>query len=211
MSSPPELTTLVLAPRTSKRRSRRGAWIAAASLLVLVLAGAGAWAMGVRPSRFWKRTVVEYRTVAIEKGSVRAFVLESGNLESADSAMVKCQVEAILGTVAGGVNGMGGAGGAGGGMGGGRGGMGNQAGAGINAGVSQLAPVAAKGAVGATAKGGAGGATAKGGAGGATATAKGGGGGGGGGAVKPQIQSFTMQVIPHTPLRPRAVVNTAAM
>ncbi len=160
--------------------------------------------MGVRPARFWKgSSLVSYQTVAIDQGSVRAFVLESGNLESADNAVVKCQVEAVLGTVAGGANGMGGVGGVG--AGGGRGGMGNQAGAGINAGVSASGG-SAKAAVGGTAKGGA--ATKGGGA-----TAKGGGmsgGGGGGGAAKPMIQSFTMQIIPHSPLRPKTAVNTGA-
>ena len=205
MSSPPEPTTLILAPRVGKRRSQLQPRLASALVLLLVLAGAGAWAMGVRPAQLWKAKEITYRTVAVAQGEIRVYVVESGNLESADNAMVKCQVEAILGTVAGGVNGMGGAAGGGGGVSGGRGGMGNLAGAGINAGVSQAAPAAAKGAVGATAKGAAAGATAKGAAGGATAK-----GGGGGGAVKPQIQSFTMQVIPHTPLRPRAITNTAA-
>ncbi len=182
----------------SKRKKKsvlgivRGLTLLASTLAVL---GVGLWAFGAGDALGLTQPKSTLKTVGIDQGDIRIYVTESGTLESSVNATVKCQVEALIGQV-GGQQGAAGQGGARGGM----GGAGGARGGGGAGGGGQPAPVMAKG----TAKGGAGG-TAKGGAGGA-------GGMGGSGAtasLRPQIQSFTMMILPHQPLRGATNVNGA--
>ena len=196
------------------------------AILLVAATSAGLWAYGIRPDRLWSGQGETYLTIAIARGDVRSYVLESGNLESSNNATIKCQVEALLGMVGGtqtaanGAMGNNRGGGMGGNAAGGHSGSLTQAGGG-QAGGGQAAAQAAAAKSG-TARSvntsaankmmtGSGGATA--GAAGAVKISGGGGaaGGGGGGAVmaRPVIRSFSMQVAPHVPIRPKTVTTGA--
>lgn len=189
--------------QSARRPEQRRGWFRAVVIVVVLVAaivGGSLWALGYRPGRGFSAGQTSYVTVEIGKGDVWVTVLESGSLESADNAMIKCQVEALLGTIGTaqpGINGQGGGGGRG--MGGGQNAQGGAAPA--------PAPAPAAGARGAAGSAGAGraGSAPAGRAGAAVSSV--GGGGGGGGVARPQIQSFTMQIMPHIPLRPRVAAN----
>lgn len=217
-----------------ERRAAWGPWILATGLVAVT--GLAAWGSGIRPSQLWSTPKSTLATVSIDEGTITLIVTENGSLESADSATVRCQVEALMGTTAA----QGGAGGARGGAATGQQGQtGAPGGAGGAAGTQQAGaaatPTAAatssaaaktKGQTGGAAK--AGGAKAKAtGAGVASKTPAAGGGaaagGAGGGASgadasaqssgikQPDIQSFNYIVEPHIPLRgAKAVTATPA-
>ena len=190
----------------ARRPKQRWGWlrpVAIVVVLVAALAGGSLWALGYRPGRGYSSGENSYATVEIRRGEVRVIVLESGSLESADNAMIKCQVEALLGTIGTAQPGINGQGGGGRGMGGGQN---------AQAAPVQAAPAAAAtGARGAAGAGRAGSAPAgRVGAAISSVGAKAAAAGGESGVARPQVQSFTMQVMPHVPLRPRAVANPAA-
>ena len=106
----------------ARRPKQRWGWlrpVAIVVVLVAALAGGSLWALGYRPGRGYSSAENSYATVEISRGEVRVIVLESGSLESADNAMIKCQVEALLGTIGTAQPGINGQGGGGRGMGGG--------------------------------------------------------------------------------------------
>src|SRR5271165_2273211 len=111
-------------------RVRRGYWgyfkIAAA---LLAVGGAGwAWESGYRPPFLVQSSKSLLELVEIDKGDVDIVVIEQGTVESASNTTVRCQVEALMGTVGGAQGGTakggGGAGGGGTGQAGGAGGAG---------------------------------------------------------------------------------------
>lgn len=170
----------------------------------------------------WTRlnTPLPLTTLAVDEGDIDLIVTENGTLESSNNATARCQVEALIGMV-GGAQGAMGPGGRPGGMrgnrdsgqggnqaGGAAGGMGGPSGqGGQNPQQTQPQPKtqgAAKGKVGAGA--GAGGDAAAGGANAAAGgddTATSPPGGANPGPKKPTIRSFTSEVEPHVPLRPK--------
>jgi multidrug resistance efflux pump len=199
-STNPMITPRVLT-RSAPRKRRRPARLLA-MLALLALIPACLWAAGIRPDRLWGKPPARFSLVAVDHGPVQSYVVESGSLESADNATVRCEVEALVAMAGGGQPGAGGAAGGRGGATAGR----TSTVAGANAAAPAPAPAAAAGA--ATA---AGGAAAK-----AGGTAKAGAGGAGGGNVnaqattasaggiiqKPTIRSFSYVVQKHQPLRP---------
>jgi multidrug resistance efflux pump len=196
------------------RRFRWGRWVVAGT----IVAGATLWIFGagLKPSRLLasRRAVLE--TLPVDRGDLDWIVTESGTLESADNATVRCQVEALIGLTGGtsttqvrqaGAQAAGQAGG----------------------GTAQTSPQPAQGAApaaakktGAAPKGGAGGAKAKATGAGAVSklkTAAGGTAAGGAGAStatssaattttgvkRPDIRSFDYIVEPYIPLKSKTV------
>jgi multidrug resistance efflux pump len=196
-------------------------------LLLLVAIPAGLWAAGVRPDKIFGSGTPALKAVTIDQGDIATFVVESGTLESANNATVRCQVEALLGTV-GGMNAMGGPGGGQGGgrggQGGGRGGQGGggggqsgggggQGGGGQGGGIGQGGGMGGAGTGKTATKGGSGGGgTGTGGGAGRTGAGAGTQATAGTGLQKPMITSFTYMVTPHIPIRPMlAQTQTATL
>ncbi len=208
MSATAEPTTLVLTQkRTSSNPSRWPIRLAAFVVVLSLISVVTMWAIGYRPGRGFVNAEVSYQTIAIGVGDVRVMVLESGTMESSENTKVKVQVEAILGTITAnqqaGLNGAGGRGGAG--------GTAQVAVAAVQATTPVSRSAGAAGATG-TARGSGGGAAVS-----RSVSASSGGGAGGGGVgggatnlAKPQIRSFSMQVVAHQPLRPKAATNAMA-
>ncbi len=136
-------------------------------------------------------------------------VTENGSLESANNAMVRCQVEALIGTVGGArTGGQGGAQGARGGQGGGMATTGSGASGSSAQGGAATSPAPATtktakpGAISTTTTG-TSSSTSSAGANqavttGATAAAT---------TTRPSIRSFSFEVVPHVPLRPKTVTT----
>ncbi|HEX8203305.1 MAG TPA: HlyD family secretion protein, partial [Isosphaeraceae bacterium] len=177
-------------------------------LTLLIVASAVLWVAGVRPTRAWSKAGPSLATLAVDRGDLDVVVVEYGALQSTDNATVRCRVEALIGQVGGisGGTGRGGAGGTQGGAAGAAGGSLTTPGATAKAQASGAA--AGKAATGKAATGKAATGSASSGAGAAIDAGAAGGGAamgaaGGGGNQRPVIRSFTMQVVPHVPLRPR--------
>ncbi|MDB5350066.1 MAG: rane-fusion protein, partial [Planctomycetota bacterium] len=99
MSSTDQPTTFTLnRPRPTGRRGGFGQALMLAAVLLTVI-GSGLWASGIHPKFPWSAQEFVLRTVPVDRGEVRVFVLESGTLESSDNATIKCQVEALMGMV----------------------------------------------------------------------------------------------------------------
>jgi HlyD family secretion protein len=220
----PTTPTLALSARSASEPRRRGRWLAA--LLIMAAIPASLWAAGVRPDRFLATERPEWRLATVDRGDIAATVLESGSLESANNATVRCQVEALLGMIGGTTNQQGnmggggrGGGGAGGGRGGGAGGAGGSRTGGTAAGGTGygLAGAARSADAAGQTKGAASkaGATAKAGTPGAAGAAGTGTGAGAStaaastGIQRPMIRSFSYMVTPHMPLRPAMATNQA--
>ncbi|HEU5118206.1 MAG TPA: hypothetical protein VFT74_16430, partial [Isosphaeraceae bacterium] len=153
-------------------------------------------------------TEAKLETVSIDRGDVRSYVVEGGSLESADKAIVRCKVEAVLGTVTSGAQT------------GGQGGRGGNTPAAGGTTAQAAAPAAATKAATTTTTAASAGKSAS----AAQAVAAGqtaanapaqantaGSSASAGGIIqKPVIKSFTMVITPHTPLRPAAAANAAA-
>lgn len=206
---------------TAEERGWPGWWVwLSVGLVLAVAAGYGGWKAGLRPGQwFGPRQGAALATLTIDEGELYAVVTENGTLESADNASVRCQVEALLGVTGGSTGTTGGmsksatsGGSAGGSMGGS---AGASAGASSGAATKSTGKAASKSrATGGTSKSAgssAGGSSSSGSAsasGGGTSGASGGSGSAAGGgtttsiAVKPTIQSFSMQVAAYSPLRP---------
>jgi HlyD family secretion protein len=202
------------------------AWVVGVMIVALGV-GFWSWRTVKRPAFFWGRPTARFATLEVDRGDVSLFVVENGSLESAENAMVRCRVEALVG-VSGAAQGQGGRGGMAGGRPGGTGapGSGQQGPGGGNPASGQQPQAKAKAkparpgqrAVpapksGATAAQG-NTATAAAGASAAPAGATGKGMQGGGATAsqpaadptaiqKPVIRSFTYMVVPHMPLRPK--------
>lgn len=192
-------TSVAISRRVSSTRKRRGFAKVLGTLIALALPLLS-WAAIARPQWLFP-TQEQYSTLVVDRGDVNVFVVESGTLENADNAMVRCKVEALLGTVGGqgqGMGGMGGGGAGGGGMGGGRGGAGGRSSRGGGGAASGGAARSATPKSGAASKG-AGGAAGSGGAGGGSMA---GGGGASAGMQRPMVTSFSFAVPRHVPLRP---------
>jgi multidrug resistance efflux pump len=221
MSTVVRQSSEVPAPRKrSDRRRSRAIRLTLAVLLLCSLAGSGALIWFAMDERLpWLSSdgeELQFASVIVDRGPIRSYLIESGELESANNTTIYCEVEAVLGTVGGPSGGSGTFGGGGGG--GGRGGGGGGGSSSFSSGSTSLGGVggAAGGAAGGTGGTGTGTGSGSGGAGGRAGGAGGGGGrsggggsgfGGGGGtgvsalADRPNIQSFTYRVTPHMPLR----------
>ena len=180
-------------------------------LLILIAVPAGLWAAGTRAKQFFGQTEAKLETVTIDRGDLRTYVVEGGSLESADKALVRCQVEAVLGTVmSGGQGGQGGQGG--------RGGNSNQAGGSTTANTAATQAATTKAATTTTtATAGKSASAAQAVAAGqsaanaqAQATTAASSASAGGIIQKPNIKSFTMVVALHTPLRPALTTSNNA-
>jgi multidrug resistance efflux pump len=217
MSQPSSSVEAVPPSQVSPRKRRvwwRNPWLALALILSLLTA-------------FWLPIVLQWQQslaassadanlLKVARGDILLSVVEAGSLESANSATVRCKVEAIIGTVGGTSSSMG-MGGSGSGMGGSRGGMRQGAGAsasGAASGAASMAGGGGGGGGGAARSGasGSGGAASSARASASTGGARSGGGGmsaGGGSAAgsKPVIRSFSYFVSPHVPLRASGVSN----
>src|SRR4051794_12581510 len=92
-------TAPVISPRVAPRpRARRKPWVAWLILLLLVAIPAGLWAAGLRPDRLWSGPEQSQLPVfVVDRGEVLDYVVESGSLESADNALARCGVPALLG------------------------------------------------------------------------------------------------------------------
>lgn len=191
--------------------ARRGSWPRAVVLLLSLAATVlGGWAAKdrvLRAARGGPRQ--ELAALSVDQGDVPVVVIESGALESANNATVKCKVEALMGQVGGAQPKAGGAPAGGG------------ASAPSAAATKAAAPVKGSdngvisSSTGMTANSSvtsAGGAVGGGGGGGGAAPAAGGASGGGGSTapVAPTITSFTYVVAPHIPLRPATTTSTQA-
>ena len=74
--------------------------LVAVAILVLVGAiGARAWESGFRLHDLWRTRPEPLALVMIDEGDIEVSVIESGTLEPASNSKVKCQVEALLGTI----------------------------------------------------------------------------------------------------------------
>ncbi len=199
--------------------SKNPLWLLTLGVAGLVLGGGFlAWNKGLHADQFFKPTVDRLAYLTIDRGEIAVFINESGSLDTGIDPPIKCQVEALLGTVGGaamggvGGGGGGGVGGGGGGAGGNRrggaGGMAKGGGGAAGGGGMTKTKAGGRGKVSAKGKssaananaGGASAASAKGAAGGGAAAAA----SGDGTAVatkKPSIRSFSYQVAPHNPLR----------
>lgn len=183
MSMPTAEDVIEVVPgrRAREQRRRSGRWLLG-MLVAMVLVPAGLWAAGVRPEHFLSSTP-KFATVAVDRGDLRVFVVESGTVESVNNTVVRCQVEALVGMVGGAQGGL---------TGGGRGGAGGRGGrGGGSVGGGGGAPVSVA-PMGGSRAGGAGGARISGGTSLSLGT----------GLQKPMIRSFSYIVPPHVPLRP---------
>lgn len=122
MSSAPAQTASSQAPLVvaapNREARRRGPWSALA-VVTLAVVGLGLWGSGIfSPKARSQSTGISF--VEVDRGDIAIDIVESGTLESTNNATVRCQVEALIGTVGGQVAGSGG-GGRGGNRGGGTG------------------------------------------------------------------------------------------
>ncbi len=189
-STPAAIPTLTISrPQPRRRRRFRFRWL---FLLLLILVPPSLWAAGVRPDWLTTRERNTLPTVKVDRGDVRLVVVESGALESANNATIKCQVEALTGLV-------GGSSGSGGSRGGGGGSNRSSSSVSSSGGASGGATAgAATAAAAGTAKAAATAANAN--ASGSMSTV----------TQAPTIQSFSMKVQPHVPLRPATSMSSAA-
>jgi len=173
-----------------KRRPVLG-WLVTLAVMVSLGGLTWAWERGHRPSWDMFQEPVSLDLIEVDRGDILELIVENGSVESASDSVVRCEVEALIGTVGGT---------SGGGQGGGRSSGGSGGGGQARASASSSSGAMAKATAGATTKGKAG-ATAKAGAGGSgasgattsTATAAAG--------SKPQLRSFSYSVPPYTPLK----------
>jgi len=87
--------------RPGPRRSLARRLAAVVVALGAVGGAAWAWEQGYRPA--WLRPEVEspYHMAEVDRGDIAQYVVEFGTLESASDAVVRCQVEALVGMVGG--------------------------------------------------------------------------------------------------------------
>jgi HlyD family secretion protein len=197
MSAPGELApvTLPSPPVVPQSRRHRFPWKTLAGLSLLIALAGGSWASGF-PRAFWGPQADPIETVAVTRGDIAVYLAESGVVESTSNATVKCQVEALLGSVSTNTNGSGGMGRNGGGGSGGSG-AGGASGSGGASATGTMDVGKTGSAKGATGKGAAGGGSGADGGSGAATTKGSSGGRGSTTAQKPMVQSFNYMITPH--------------
>ena len=84
-------------------RIRRDYWgyVKIVAALVLVGGMSWAWQTGSLSSLFARSASVPLEFVEVDRGDVEIVVVEQGTLESASNTTVRCEVEALMGTVGG--------------------------------------------------------------------------------------------------------------
>jgi multidrug resistance efflux pump len=213
-----------------QRRNPRG-FVKIAAAMAAIGGSLWAWQAGYRPARLFAETRSPIQLHVIDQGDIDVVVVENGTIESANTTPVRCQVEALVGTVGGSQGGTSKAAGAGGGQAGGAGGQSGAGGAGGQSagGGSSKGGGAAKSSAkkkagsssgGASAGGASGGSSGGATSGGSSSASSGGSKGSSGGSSgsaggsasssgtgtastgKPTIRSFSFQVAQHAPLRP---------
>jgi multidrug resistance efflux pump len=170
-------------PRREKK-PRRGLTFRWMALFAAAAAGGVLWARGAGSLPFWSEDQsTKLPTMLVDRGDIPVYVVESGALESADNATIICEVEALLGQV-----------------------TSNLKTAGVSSTPTLRTAATPKAATATAAAGTAAAATKVGAAakaapaaGGASATASVA--SASGGVARPTIQSFTMVIAPHVPLR----------
>lgn len=99
---PPEVERIDFTP-IEIPRVRRGPW-GFAKIAAALLAVAGliwVWQSGYRPPLFAKESKAALEFVEIDRGDINLVVQETGTIESASNTTIRCEVEALLGTVGG--------------------------------------------------------------------------------------------------------------
>lgn len=201
MSAPGELAPVTLpSPPATQSQPGRFPWKALTALALLVALAVGSWASGF-PHALWGENASPVQTVAVTRGDIAVYLAESGVVESTSNATVKCQVEALLGSVSNNTTGTGGTGrnGSGGGSsGGGAGGSGAAGASGTSAAGTMEVGKAGTSKTGTSKTGGGSGGTGGTGTDDATASTKSSSGSRGSAtAKKPMVQSFNYMIQPH--------------
>lgn len=184
---------ITIPSRTKKpRRLLTILWMA---LVAAIGTGGVLWASGVRPGSLWSDDEFSrLPTVEVDRGDIPVYVVESGTLESADNATIKNEVEALLGQVTSN--------------------LGNNTMATAATRTATTTTTAATTAATATAAAGTTAAATKvgaasGGAAAADTSAMASVASASGGVARPTIQSFTLKIQPHVPLRGGTAANAA--
>ena len=84
-----------------KARRNVSGYVKIAAALLAVCGLTWAWQAGYRPSMLSQAGTIPLDVVEIDRGDVDIVVVEYGALESASNTVVRCQVEALIGTVGG--------------------------------------------------------------------------------------------------------------
>ncbi len=99
---PPESEKFEI-PLIDIAKARRNPWAVVKMIGALMLLGGAAWTWhaGYRPANLFGKAPAQVRFVEIDSGDIDLVVVESGTIESANNATVRCQVEALIGLVGG--------------------------------------------------------------------------------------------------------------
>jgi len=171
-----------------KRRPLLG-WLATLTIMVSLGGLVWAWEKGYRPSWEMFQDPVALDLIEVDRGDILELIVENGSVESATDAVVRCEVEALIGTVGGSS-------------------QGGRSGGGASSGGQSRAAAPTGGAMPKGSGGASKGAASK----GAAATKAGGGtstasadpasaAGSTTAGAKPQLRSFSYTVAPYTPLK----------
>ncbi len=81
----------------------RSPWAAVkiVAAIAAVAAAGVAWSAGYRPPMLLAANRPHYRLIEIDRGDVDLFVVENGTIESSNNTTMRCEVEALVGTVGG--------------------------------------------------------------------------------------------------------------
>ena len=90
---------IILDPPPRRRSLARYAIILAAMLCVG--GGVWGWSTGFRPAFLESKPIFDLQLVEVDEGDVVEYVIENGTLESGSNTIVRCEVEALTGTVGG--------------------------------------------------------------------------------------------------------------
>jgi multidrug resistance efflux pump len=82
-------------------RVRRGSWAVAkiGAAVFAIVGAAAAWHAGYRPWFWATESKVALKLIEIDRGDINLVVQETGSIESANNTTLRCEVEAILGTI----------------------------------------------------------------------------------------------------------------
>jgi len=84
----------------SKRRPVLG-WLATLTVMVSLIGLIWAWERGYRPSWEMFQEPVSLDLIEVDRGDILELIVENGSVESASDTVVRCEVEALIGTVGG--------------------------------------------------------------------------------------------------------------